>query len=293
MTQYIYSPESVVVNGGPPPTTYTNGRTMPEPEHSIEMITPAKAAEYLKLNTRNRPMRADQVASYARDMTAGKWKWNGQPISFAPGLLLDGQNRLAAIISAGVPVRMLVVRGLEPDAQETIDAGKKRLFSEALQMREESNYSTLAAMTRAIVMYRSRWAIKVPSAADMLALLEEFPFLREGAAPVNRATAKAYLPAGVGGICWWLFADRETELQGDLTWVLGFFHELAADTDHPKGDPTLALRRYLGEIHDKKRPSPTRHTMIAVTIKAWNAFRFGKSITRVQFIDGEAFPVVR
>lgn len=46
------------------------------------------------------------VTRYARDMAAGRWVMNGEPLILDPeGNLLDGRHRLAAVIEARVAVR--------------------------------------------------------------------------------------------------------------------------------------------------------------------------------------------
>jgi hypothetical protein len=80
-----------------------------------EVITPAMAQEYLKFNTENyRSINNVRVISYAADMKAGRWQLNGEGIKFdTNGTLIDGQHRLQAIVRAGVPIEMLVIRGIE------------------------------------------------------------------------------------------------------------------------------------------------------------------------------------
>ena len=80
-----------------------------------ETITPELAQEYLKYNTENyRSINKFRVMSYASDMKNGKWQLNGEAIKFdVNGKLIDGQHRLQAIVSAGVPAEMLVIRDVE------------------------------------------------------------------------------------------------------------------------------------------------------------------------------------
>lgn len=66
------------------------------------IITPKKARELLKLNTRNRKLSKALVSKYAGDMRAGRWPYNGDPIRVSKdGVLLDGPApRLSLTISA-------------------------------------------------------------------------------------------------------------------------------------------------------------------------------------------------
>lgn len=93
----------------------------------VERITPAMAAEYLEHNTENfRKARLATVARYANDIQTGKWQVNGETITFSEsGVLKDGQHRLLAIIKAGMPAEILVVRGVSDDVK-VYDSGQRR-----------------------------------------------------------------------------------------------------------------------------------------------------------------------
>lgn len=99
----------------------------PLPSAVYESVTPAMAEEWLAHNTTNRIVREVRVASYAATMKRGQWRLTHQGVAFgADGLLYDGQHRLLAVKTAGVPVTMLVVRGLPMVAREEIDTGTTR-----------------------------------------------------------------------------------------------------------------------------------------------------------------------
>ena len=118
----------------------------------VVTITPDMAREWLKMNIpNNRPLNRVRVRQYAADMRAGAWVLTHQGIAFSNRGLEDGQNRLAAIIEAGVPVTMNVTRGMEfrNDVLTVIDGGKKfssvQLSSGAqshLTLHDPMNHST-------------------------------------------------------------------------------------------------------------------------------------------------------
>ena len=82
---------------------------------TIEWITPQKAKEYLEHNETNyRSLQQHRVENYAEEMKNDLWQLNGESIKFREdGSLADGQHRLAAVIKAGRPVQMCVLRGLD------------------------------------------------------------------------------------------------------------------------------------------------------------------------------------
>ena len=91
---------------------------------------------------------------------------NGETVKIASdGTILDGQHRLYACIQAGVPFETVVIRGLPPEAQDTIDTGMARKFADQLALRGEVNTPLLAAITR----WAMRWlrGAKMGGAADL------------------------------------------------------------------------------------------------------------------------------
>jgi hypothetical protein len=99
-------------------------------------ITPAIATEWLVNNSRNRQLSEDLVVNYAAEMEAGHWALNGESIKFDnAGRMIDGQHRLRAIILFGKPVKILVTRGIDPAAFDTLDCGKKRTAADVLSIK--------------------------------------------------------------------------------------------------------------------------------------------------------------
>lgn len=119
---------------------------------AVETITPAKAKEYLKKNTNNyRKMSRSTIRSYAEDIKNGRWELNGETIIFGKdGVLKDGQHRLAAIVLAGKPADILVVRGVETDAHK-IDIGKVRTNVDILNAEGFECDATLVATANIVV----------------------------------------------------------------------------------------------------------------------------------------------
>jgi len=99
----------------------------------IENITPAMAAEWLNNNPANRRRKDKRIQTYARAMKAGRWRLTHQGIALdKDGALMDGQNRLAAIVEAGVSVKMMVARNCDRENMLAIDAGCPRNVGDML-----------------------------------------------------------------------------------------------------------------------------------------------------------------
>jgi hypothetical protein len=91
------------------------------------LITPEMAKRCLAKNPQNRPINEFKVAQYRDDILRGRWRLTHQGIAFDDeGNLIDGQHRLRAIVAAGIPVEMLVTRGLSRNTIIAIDEGLKR-----------------------------------------------------------------------------------------------------------------------------------------------------------------------
>jgi hypothetical protein len=97
------------------------------PAMTVETIGPELAEEYLAANRGNRNIVQAHVAALARDIRNGQWMFNAQPICFSrSGRLLNGQHRLSAVLEAGQPIEVLVMRGLPEEAFPTYDKHAKK-----------------------------------------------------------------------------------------------------------------------------------------------------------------------
>lgn len=116
-------------------------------------VTPALAAEWLKINPNNRPVNKTNLQQLSQDMKAGHWNLTHQGIAFDErGALLDGQHRLLAVVQSGATVRMLVVYGADRATFTCIDSGLKRSAADAVAVRGVENARTVAAIARAFLL---------------------------------------------------------------------------------------------------------------------------------------------
>jgi hypothetical protein len=257
--------------------------TVPAPATGMQCqiveVTPALAEKWLKQNSHNRNLRDRTVLAYARDMEAGRWAENGEAIKFAAdGTLLDGQHRLTAIALAGVTVKMLVITGLANSTQETMDAGARRTTSDAFGLRGETNATVLASVARRVWMWDQgdfRFTGVAPTTAECASLLGRYPDLRRSAEIAARVRQSFKpLPQSVVGTAHHLFTRIAAN---DAVW---FFQRLGDGAELPAGHPILALRtRTMSEAADRRTTPADRH--LAYIIRAWNAVREGRSLTRI------------
>jgi hypothetical protein len=115
----------------------------------METVTPSLAEEYLSRNTNNRPMRSQWVDQLAKIIRDGDWQVTHQGIAFnGDGSLKDGQHRLKAIVQAGIPVQILVSRGLANKAMMAIDNNKIRNDADAFQLLGYDYDKAMVAVAR-------------------------------------------------------------------------------------------------------------------------------------------------
>jgi len=241
----------------------------------VVTVDPDAATELLELNSHNRPLKPTVVERFARDMREGRWLLTGDALKISrTNVLLDGQHRLAAIVKSGVPVQMLVVRGIDDEAQIAMDTGIKRSHADALTLRGETQTAALASTARLSMLYLegrlfSESRYPYVSAGELVEFIEKNPDVRDAARFGQTFSRRSDLPPSVGGTAYLLFTRIDVDAGED------FFERLAARVDLPPGSPVLALDSRLRQIRRSKTHVEQRH-VLRLVLKAWNYERDGK-----------------
>ncbi len=255
------------------------------------LVTPSMAMDWLKNNTRNRPLSRKHVDLLADEMKQGRWKFNGDTVCFNGSTLLDGQHRLYAVIQSGVAQFMIIVNNLASDVFDTIDAGKKRDASAVLALNGEKHTHTLAAALRFVDDYLNGRVRQRPTHSNtkIEAILGSHPGARESVEFSVKLTGKRLLPGSVMAGCHYLFSRSSPEMADD------FFMSLIKGVGLAEGDPIYLLREKLvyNSLSQKKM---VRATYSALVIKAWNYHVSGKTVKRLIWSDSKAsteqFPAI-
>lgn len=266
--------------------------TTVQPESTVEMVhvTPKMAQQWLLKNHKNRSLRSAKVERYARDMAAGSWRFTGETIKFdSDGNLADGQHRLAGILKSGVGLDVLVVRGIDPKAQDVMDTGATRTTVDMLQLNGKQNASVIAAGTKLCLNYlagnitTSRSSLILnPTHSEVLEFVEADPRinwasqLAQSLYPSMRSSRPSVIAFSI-----WLTAGVDAPASRE-------FHQSLADmtTDGP-GDPRYALLRRLNAMKEEKT---TQVGQAFIFIKAWNAWRSGDTLTKITAFGGGTRP---
>jgi hypothetical protein len=264
------------------------GGAPPQPQY--EIITPELAAKWLDDNLgedHNRPLRAERAAGFARDMETGNWHDNGETVKFDwNGRLVDGQHRLAAIVKAGLPMSMLVVRGVAPDSIHTIDMGVARRYSDVLKMNGVRNPATMAALERRLYLWHKH-GIKAgkgsargrtPTVAEMQAFRANYEqllgYALDRALDVKKKVPK--VSAATYGTAYILFAEIDAPAADK------FFDLLMTGAGLTHRDPVLVLRDRLQDANGQFVARRTgEDEKLALIIRAWNIWRAGDKVSQI------------
>ena len=123
-------------------------------EMKKELITPARAQDYLDANLGNRPISQVQVRRWAQVLHEGAWRLDAGTISFdRNNILIDGQHRLAGIVEAGIGAQVWVQRGCDPDSKYAIDSGRPRTRTQILAMDGVANASLINGAVAEVMQY--------------------------------------------------------------------------------------------------------------------------------------------
>lgn len=267
------------------------------PEHSVVMdVTPAMASTMLELNTSNRPKSRQHTSELAREITRGEWMHTGAPIVFSrDGELLDGQHRLMAVISTGQTIRSDVRFGIDPQAFMKMDQRlKSRGAGDVFAIQGVANYTNASTIARWVWAYEN--AEMESRAAGVLTAKELYHYYLkhqkiQDSVGFGRAIQRALrCSPTLFGALHYICARKDRALADE------FFEKIASGIFSNKRDPAYRLREYLRQPLVGERQhnlSGKRHTA-AITIKAWNAVREGRTISAFRWRGDqnpdEAFP---
>lgn len=256
----------------------------------VVTITPQLARGLIEhRNNSNRDVTLGRVDQYAEDIRRGEWIVNGEAIKISrDGEVLDGQHRLLAVLDADAPITTVLITGLPPEAQESMDQGRPRTFGDVLKLRGEKDYYVLAAAVRIVTTYE-RSGIPLPgyvfspSNQQLSASLKRNPEIRDSCAFANRHRQR-WINVSVVGALHYLFSAADAARAGE------FFRQLtvASNTDQP----IRQLRERLVAEHEAvEHPRLHVRTKIAYVVKTWNAW-LDSAALELSWRSDEPFPTI-
>lgn len=259
----------VMVSPGSPPWCETT------------IVTPALAEHWLKSNTRNRKCRKSRVRAYARDMSAGRWLFSTQGITFgSDGSLIDGQHRLSAVIDAGVSVTMIVWFNVPPTARSVIDIGAPRSFADIAELTTQQ-----AAVTASVLRGLSDG--KGFTMAERTAFYRRFCEQIDGTISRFSTARKGITQATVLGA----IARASLHMSaGDIDQFCAVLQS-GIPTDDPRDLTIIRLRDRLLQGIPSTGGSSVLRDVYAITASALRSFRDGRAISKLNPVSTDPFPL--
>jgi hypothetical protein len=282
-------------------------------------VTPELAERWLGANTHNRHVRSTTVQQWMKDMQAGEWRRDTDPIRFhgyfddPPELasectetgcngqhpvLLNGQHRLNALVQARMSLEFVVIEGLDMLDQSEMDTGNKRALADQLRLDGHPNAVELAGALRMAYLYERdelRGTRHVtPSASALLRWLEKHPSLVGSIPPARQLYVAIGGRVTVYATAHYVLSQLPAAGIGDD--VDAWWDMLRYGENLKNGDPALVLRNAMLSLSSgggyRRRLSQIQS--LAIFFKAWNAWRDDGSIHvlswRATGASPEAFP---
>jgi hypothetical protein len=246
------------------------------------LLTPQLAELLLKRNPDNRAIRDVKVANYAADIKAGRWELNGESIKISKdGLLNDGQHRCRAVIDTGTSIRTKIDFGLDRETRKTLDQGAVRLTGDYFAMDGVPNAHQVAAVTSLVWQYEQRGRVSYeghlkPTKQEQREVLKKHPEINDCVASLPRKGASMAGGVSVLAFCLFVFAKR------DMAAAATFVTKLIEGDGLAKRDPIFICRE---RIHADKRMR--LNDKVELIFRAWNAWRRGKQLGKLQVMGGE------
>lgn len=259
----------------------------------VEVVSPAIAKLYLQFNTANRPVKKSHVKFLSGAMSRGEWTLNGESIKFdADGNLIDGQHRLLALVAAGCSVPMLVVRNLPSESFSTIDTGVARGGGDVLALTGHALPNHLSAAVKFVIAHEIKgvmWGEGSGTAnvsnRQVLDAINRHPGLEPWV--VKSHAARFISPSTILAAACYLSSSRSN---GHL--VDAFLDKFISGANLEEESPVYQLRERLIAARNGQNRF-TRKEIAALTVKAINAFRAGRSIKRITWVPArESFPEI-
>jgi hypothetical protein len=252
------------------------------PENSrVIPFTPGLASHVLQeCNSGNRKMKPRMIRRYKADMEQGGWRLTGETIIFSRGgILLDGQNRMAACLQAGKLFRTHTVFGIADDTFPALNSGASRNSSDLFYKAAVPHAQIVGNAVRWIMIYESG----DPTSRASYGNPEMFDFYNEHVdqdvlTQAVEWTAKVKgVPSGALAAHLYLFLKKDGRVArrfaDDLTCGKRVGLKLPARL-------SKARVQNMGRLHD---------TWInALIVLAWNAYRAGETVTEANLMWNDA-----
>jgi hypothetical protein len=256
---------------------------------SVVRVTPEIAAHWLETKMPNRNIKKKNIDRFASSMVSGRWALGPVLLFTKAWRLLDGQNRLEAVLKCEIPVLFICVYGIPEESFKVIDDRQQRNASDVLQMMGKQNTKIVSSVLRFVNDYDTSLTGSRLSGKRTDLTNDQVPELIkkyhdiENILPFETHSRKFPRYSTLLS-CYYIFSRINRDLADR------FFVRLNSGEGLSKGDPIYALRERLISERGKTQSYPTSLFVYSITVKSWNAYREGRTIGTLKWMAGEAVP---
>jgi hypothetical protein len=256
----------------------------------IRTITPQEAKEILEGQIKNRKLSKQVILRYAKQMKAGRWRINGETITFGGGMLIDGQHRLHACIKADVPLSVICVILDNNEAFNTIDSGKRRNVADVFSINGLKRTTSMAACLAVIVKVDTTGEISAAGGGrsarienhECEELLINYPNLDTSVKQAQKWYKLLKIKTTAISCLNYLLRRAEGRVMDDESTTLAdkFMNQVFYGENLTKGSPGLVLRNAFIK-HVTHNAQPETRYILKAGISCWNNWLKGKEMDRI------------
>lgn len=255
-------------------------------------VTPDLSHRILADMLPNRVSTEANLSKLRSAMAKDQFVLNGETAKFDErGRAFDAKHRFGACERSGKPITILCVLGLRESVADTIDRGKSKTNADALSRQGIKSAKEIAATLSWQWRYDTECVGTkyAASSGEIVELLEMHPGIVTAVDAVRRRFEKM-MPPSIAAMAYYN-AARISGAESAAT----FFEQVETGVNLSAGDPALVLRnRLLGLNAHHHQSRPDCRVVLALVIKAWNAYFRGEKLTLLRWRnvgDGaEMFP---
>jgi hypothetical protein len=252
----------------------------------IEMlVTPELAKHYLAQNIANRRPKTPRVLLYSKEMKEGRWKAStAETIKIASsGRVLDGQQRLMAIIHSGCSINFHIAFNLDESVFSVLDTGSSRNSSDTFRAAGVKNDNSIPSIIAHYNLMCSNAISKgqVNNKSTNSELLEQYYLDPEKWQRIANHSRNWYMnfakilqPSYFGGF-YALFSELDSEI------AFSFFQQLATGSDIKNSSINLLRNKLMQDKTSLRKMTPS--LKMALIIKTWNYFIKGEEPKILKF----------
>lgn len=251
-----------------------------DPESALAILERSEAAGFT-----NRKIRKTRVARYAHDMANGKWGFTGEPIIIGRGgELFNGNHRMHGVIDSSAVLPMIVIRGVDRSAYDSIDSGLSRGAGDVLGASGYESRNELASVARWLWRHDNGGILNsapINTFSNVVAVevVQRNPGLIASVKRAQQKGLRAIAPVSPMAFCHYVLTriDRGA--------VDKFFDDLEFGEGLTSKDPVWHLRQRL--IAQKSSFAKVRpEHLVILVFKAWNATRSGTAVGKLVIGSG-------